>query len=168
MTAQHIAQEFIDHSRKRFTEYRMLAEKGMAQIDDRAFFQQPSTESNSISLIVKHMAGNLASRWTDFLTTDGEKPSRTRDNEFLIEPTDSRASLMERWTSGYQILDTTLASLQPDDLTSLIAIRGEKLMVIDAILRALSHSAGHCGQIIFLSKMFADKQWVTLSIPRKK
>ncbi len=168
MSVQHIAQEFIDHSRKRFREYRILAEKGMAQIDDRAFFQQPSAESNSIALIVKHMGGNLVSRWTDFLTTDGEKPSRMRDTEFLIEPTDSRASLMERWTSGYQTLDATLASLKSDDLASLITIRGEKLMVIDAVLRALTHSAGHCGQIIFLSKMFADEKWVTLSIPRKK
>ncbi len=168
MPVQNLSQDFINNSRKRFTEYRILAEMGMAQIDDRAFFLQPSTESNSIALIVKHMAGNLASRWTDFLATDGEKPSRMRDNEFLIELTDSRVSLMERWTSGYQILDTTLASLQPDDLSSLIAIRGEKLMVMDAILRALSHSAGHCGQIIFLSKMFADEKWVTLSIPRKK
>lgn len=168
MSSQSLAEEFINDTRKRFTEYRIFAEKGMAQIDDRAFFMQPSSESNSIALIVKHMAGNLKSRWTDFLTTDGEKPDRTRDNEFLIEPTDTRESLMQRWSTGYQILDSTLAALKPDDLSRFITIRGEKLPVVDAILRALSHSAGHCGQIVYLSKMFADEKWVTLSIPRKK
>lgn len=168
MHTQNLSREFIGNARKRFTEYRELAEKGMAQIDDRAFFQTPSEESNSIALIVKHMAGNLKSRWTDFLTTDGEKPDRGRDNEFLIESTDSRESLMQRWSAGYQILDNTLASLQSDDLNSFITIRGQKLVVMDAILRALSHSAAHCGQIIFVAKMFADEKWTTLSIPKKK
>lgn len=163
-----VAELFIARTRQEFTDYRQLAERGMAQIDDTAFFHQPNAESNSIALIVKHMAGNLNSRWTDFLTTDGEKPDRGRDNEFVVLRGDTRATIMARWSHGFAILNATLVSLKADDLVKTVRIRGQELGVMDAVQRAFAHAASHCGQIIYLSKWLANEKWETLSIPRLK
>ncbi len=146
--------------------YKSLADKSMARVSDHDFFRQLDPESNSIALIVKHVAGNLRSRWQDFLTTDGEKPDRHRDAEFEITPADSRATLQEFWESGWQTALTALASLTVADLGRTVIIRREPHPVVVAINRNLAHSAHHAGQIVLLAKHFAAAQWESLSIPR--
>src|SRR5262249_14656221 len=121
--------------------------------------------SNSIALIIKHVAGNLTSRWTDFLTTDGEKPTRDRDSEFVIGPEDSRAHLLARWETGWAILFQTLGSLQEADLLKDVRIRDEKHSVIQAVQRSLAHTAYHTGQIVYLSHLLKTEGWQWITIP---
>lgn len=146
-------------------DYKKLAEDAMAQVDDAHFFAPLGDEENSIALIVKHMAGNLRSRWTDFLTTDGEKPDRDRDAEFEIHG-DQRAALLEAWERGWATFLGTLQSLSPDDLARTVHIRGEPHTVIRAVDRAVAHACYHVGQIVLLARHFAGAEWRTLSIPR--
>jgi hypothetical protein len=138
----------------------------MEQADAAAFFRTLGTESNSVAILAQHMAGNLRSRFTEFLTSDGEKPDRHRDREFEMTPATSRADLMARWTAGWQVLFEAIAPLSDADLDRTVLIRGEPHTVHRALLRSLAHMALHTGQIIQLTKHWAGPAWVTLSIPR--
>lgn len=159
---------YLDDSKARFKEMKGLAEKAIAQIGDEDFLRIVVEESNSVATIVKHISGNLRSRWTDFLTTDGEKTDRNRDGEFESESEDTRDGLMKRWDASWKILFDTLASLRESDLTKTVTIRGQEHKVVEAINRQLTHYGYHVGQIVFLAKFFASSNWQTLSIPRKK
>jgi hypothetical protein len=148
-----------------FRTCKTFAERGMGQVSDSEFFMQIDAESNSIAILVKHIAGNLHSRWRDFLTTDGEKEDRHRDTEFeLIE--DTRESLMSFWETGWQTLFDAIEPLTPDDLSQKVTIRGEPHTVVEAINRQMAHYPMHIGQIIFLSKHLRSTEWKTLSVPR--
>ena len=151
---------------ERFKSLRRTAERAAAQVDDRAFFAAPDAETNSIAINLKHVGGNLRSRFTDFLTTDGEKPDRDRDGEFVIAPGETRADVEAAWARGWTVLEDTLASLTPDDLLRTIHVRGEAQTVISALNRHVAHIAGHVGQVTLLAKHYAGDAWQTLSIPR--
>lgn len=157
---------YLAHAVTYFEAVRRRAEQALAQVDDERFFRRLDPESNSLALIVKHLAGNLASRWTDFLTTDGEKPTRRRDAEFEDEAADARSSLMQSWDEGWTTLLATLRSLTPADLDRDVRIRGEPLSVLDAIERQKEHYAYHAGQVVFLAKHLMGADWRNLSIPR--
>ncbi|MCI0615171.1 DUF1572 domain-containing protein [bacterium] len=159
---------YLEDSIARFKEMKGLAEKAIAQIRDDDFLRIVVEESNSMATIVKHINGNLRSRWTDFLTTDGEKPDRNRDSEFEPETEDTRDSLMNRWEASWKILFNTLNSLKESDLTKTVTIRGQEHKVVEAINRQLTHYGYHVGQIVFLAKFFASSNWQTLSIPRRR
>ena len=150
-----------------FRSYKKLAEKAIEQVSDEEFFKAIDAESNSIATICKHIGGNLRSRWTDFLTTDGEKADRNRDAEFVSE-NDSRESVMRIWENGFQILFAALESLSAEDLGKTVQIRGEDYTVVKAINRAALHTASHIGQIQFLAKHLRVADWETLSIPKNK
>jgi len=166
MTHPELGRHLLDDVQLTFRKLRRQAEDALAQVDDAAFFRVLDPESNSLALIVKHVAGNQRSRWTDFLTSDGEKPDRHRDTEFEQTDDDGRDALMARWNAGWDLLAATLAALGPDDLTRPVTIRGEPHTVLQAIDRQLVHYAQHVGQIVFLAKHLAGPAWKTLSIPR--
>jgi hypothetical protein len=151
-----------------FKTLKSLADKAMAQLDDTQFFHLLDKESNSIALIVKHMAGNMVSRWTNFLTTDGEKSTRMRDTEFKVYDTDNRQLLMDRWKSGWKICLDTVSSLTPEDIEKMITIRSQPYKVYAAINRQLTHYGAHVGQIILLAKHYKGSNWETLSVARGK
>ncbi|HSF03056.1 MAG TPA: DUF1572 family protein, partial [Solirubrobacterales bacterium] len=136
------------------------------QVDDTQFFHTPAPDANSIAVIMKHVGGNLRSRWTDFLTTDGEKPDRDRDSEFETGAADTRASISARWEEGWRLQFSAIQGLSPADLSRTVAIRGEPHTVLQAIQRQLTHYAYHVGQIVFLARHFAGPRWRSLSIPR--
>ena len=152
---------------REFTNQRHLAERAMQQMDDEEFFRALGDEENSVAIIAKHVGGNLRSRWTDFLTTDGEKPGRDRDGEFETQA-ESRQTIMKVWEQGFGALENTLRSLTPSDLTATIKIRGEELSAVRALNRSLAHTAQHVGQIILLAKHLRGSEWRTLSIPRTR
>ena len=162
-----IEQHYIDDSLFQLRKLKAQADKAMAQIDDAQFCATLDPDANSIALIVKHVAGNMRSRWTDFLTSDGEKPDRNRDAEFEREGGDTRASLIARWDAGWELLFATLASLQPADIGRTVTIRGEPHTVLQAINRQVSHYSAHVGQIVLLAKHYAGPKWQTLSIPKR-
>ena len=164
--ADSTAASYLDEAFRAFRGYKRMADGALNQLDDREFFHVPDTESNSVALIVKHMAGNLRSRWTDFYASDGEKPDRHRDTEFEKAEADTRESLMELWESGWATLFEIVDSMKPDDLTRTVTIRDEPHSVIKAVNRQLAHYAYHVGQIVFLAKHFAGERWQSLSIPR--
>jgi hypothetical protein len=148
-----------------FRNYKKLSERAIEQVSDEEFFATLDAESNSIAIIVKHIAGNMHSRWRDFLTTDGEKPDRNRDTEFqLIE--DTRESLMKFWETGWQTLFANIEPLTEEDFARTITIRGEPHTIVEAINRQLTHYSYHIGQIVFLAKHFRSAEWKTLSVPR--
>ena len=147
--------------------YKKLAERAMDQVADEHLFTVLDPEANSIAIIVKHMTGNMCSRWTDFLTTDGEKPDRNRDSEF-VDPPATRAALMADWEAGWARVFETLESLCDDDLARTVTIRGEPHSVMQAINRQLAHYPHHVGQIVLLAKHFAGDRWQSLSVPRNK
>ena len=150
-----------------FRNYKKLAERAIEQVSDEEFFAAIDEEANSIALIVKHIAGNLRSRWTDFLTTDGEKPDRNRDTEFeLID--DTRDRLMNFWEAGWQTLFEAIEPLTLDDFARTITIRGEPHSVVEAINRQLTHYTYHIGQIVLLAKHFRSAEWMTLSVPKNR
>jgi len=161
---------YLDDVRTQFRRLKKLAEDALAQVSDEELLVSLDDESNSLAVIMKHMAGNLRSRFTDFLTTDGEKPDRNRDGEFEIDRHPGRAAIMADWESGWQRLFATLDEgvLGPDDLLKDVYVRGEKLSVIQALDRQMTHHAYHVGQIVFLAKHFRSRAWKTLSIPRKR
>jgi hypothetical protein len=134
-------------------------------VSDEDFFRKPAEFSNSIAAIIKHVAGNLASRWTDFLTTDGDKPWRNRDMEFVITDNDTRSSLIQAWDAGWKNLLETLVELGEDDLQKRIMIRGEEHSVLQAIHRSLTHTAYHTGQIVYLCRMLQKGGWEWITIP---
>ena len=164
---EQILQDFLDESISAFRNYKKLAEKAMEQISDEEFFKTIDSEANSIATIAKHIGGNLRSRWTDFLTSDGEKPDRNRDSEFVTE-TDTRESLTEFWGNGWNALFEALQSLTIEDLGKTVQIRGEDFTVVKAINRAAMHTASHIGQIMLLAKHFRSTEWETLSVPKNK
>src|SRR5581483_2788819 len=148
-----------------FRYYKGLAERAMAQVADDQLFTALDEEMNSIAIIVKHMAGNMRSRWTDFLTTDGEKPDRNRDSEFVDAPA-NREALLSLWEQGWQYLFGALEPLSEEDLQRTVRIRGEAHSVMQAINRQVAHYSYHCGQIVFLAKHFKASDWQSLSVPR--
>jgi len=144
-----------------------LAERAIAQLSDEQLHASLHPETNSVAVIMKHVAGNLLSRWTDLLTTDGEKPWRNRDDEF-VDTFASRQEILDYWNSGWKCFVDTIDALQPADLDATITIRGESLSVALAIARSLSHCGYHVGQIVLISRILAGDQWQTLTIPRSK
>jgi len=150
-----------------FRNYKKMAERAMDQVSDNEFFSAIDAEANSIAVVVKHIAGNLVSRWTDFLTADGEKPTRDRDTEFEIAD-DSRLSLMEFWEQGWQTLFENLEPLTLEDFSKTVTIRGQPHTVVKAINRQLTHYSYHIGQIVLLAKHFRSSEWKTLSVPKHK
>jgi hypothetical protein len=163
-----IAAHYLDDVRRQFVKLKAQAERAMAQVGDDDFFRTPDPESNNIAIVVKHVAGNMRSRWTEFLTTDGEKPDRNRDAEFLVEPGDTRPRIMERWEAGWTLVFDALAALTPEHLARTVRVRGEAHTVLEAINRQMTHYAAHVGQIVYLAKHWAGPRWQTLSIPRGK
>lgn len=162
------SQHYLDDAIKTFRDYKKLAERAFAQISDADFFRTLDEESNSIAVIMKHMAGNMLSRWTDFLTTDGEKPDRNRDMEFVMLPGTSKSDMLAYWERGWSCVFDAVEPLQPDDLMRTVKIRGHEHTVMQAINRQLTHYAYHVGQIIYLAKHFKSSDWQSLSIPRKR
>ena len=157
---------YIESVKKQFTQYKSLGEKAMDQIPDNRFAWQFNPETNSIATNVKHMAGNMLSRFTDFFTSDGEKTWRNRDGEFENEEM-TREQLMAYWNKGWNCLFQVLNLLTPEDISRIVLIRNEKHSVMEAINRQLTHYAYHVGQIVYISKMIMDSQWKSLTIPRK-
>ena len=148
-----------------FRKHKELAGKAFRQVEDQDFFKKPGEHSNSIAIIIKHVAGNLASRWTDFLTTDGDKSWRDRDVEFVIGPEDTRSSLFAAWETGWTALLQTLSNLQEEDLLKKVTIRREEHTVFQAIHRSLTHTAYHVGQIVYLSRLVTKEGWEWITIP---
>ena len=156
---------FLDSSKKLFLYYKSLGEKAMNQINDDMLFFEPTSGINSIAIIVRHLQGNMKSRWTDFLTSDGEKPWRNRDEEFEEFVTD-RTKLMLLWEEGWKCLFDALDNLSPEDLNKEITIRNQAQSVMDAIQRQIAHYAYHVGQIVYISKIHKGDDWQSLSIPK--
>ena len=156
--------EFLAVAVAEFERYKLMAEKALEQLDDGDFRYAPDEESNSVHIIVKHMAGNMRSRWTDFLTTDGEKPGRHRDGEFVEE--EGRVQIMEAWDAGWARLFDTLAGLKDADLLETVYIRSQPQSVLSAIARQLTHYAHHVGQIAYIGKHLKGSEWKSLSIPK--
>lgn len=156
---------FLQAAIKQFRQYQQLAENAFLQLTDSQLFIAVNEESNPVAVIVKHMRGNMLSRWTDFLTTDGEKDWRERDAEFENDLF-TREEMMQKWEEGWSCLFAALQSLDSQDLERKVTIRSQPLTVTDAIVRQLTHYAYHIGQIVYLAKMFSNDQWKSLSIPR--
>jgi Protein of unknown function (DUF1572) len=159
---------YIDDVRDQFRKLKKLAEGALAQVSNDQLHATIDDESNSIAIIMKHEAGNLRSRFTDFLTTDGEKPDRNRDGEFEIDVPPDRASVMADWERGWAVLFAALDALKNDDLLRDVYIRGERHSVIQALDRQMTHHAYHVGQIVFLAKHLNSSTWKTLTIPRRR
>ena len=164
---QTIGRDFLLNSIQEFDKLKKLADKAMAQLEPKNYHWQPDNESNSIAIIIKHLSGNMISRWTDFLTTDGEKPNRHRDNEF-IDDIDSVEGLTQAWERGWDCFFNTLSALREDDLLKIVTIRNEPHTVIKAIQRQLAHYGNHVGQIVWIAKHLKCDVWQTLSMPRRK
>jgi len=162
------AAHYLDEVRRQFRGYKRLGEGAMSQLKDEELFATIDPESNSVAILVKHLSGNMRSRFTDLLTTDGEKPNRNRDQEFEITPETSRAEVMHWWEEGWERVFSTIASLKPNDLLHTVTVRGEPHTVLQAINRQLAHYSAHVAQIIFLAKHLRSSEWKTLSIPRGK
>src|SRR5215467_2855453 len=158
---------YLEDSLSLFHYYKKLAERAMEQVSDEQLFQVLDEEMNSIAIIVKHMAGNMRSRWTDFLNTDGEKPDRNRDSEFVTPP-QNRAELLRMWDAGWKCVFAALEPLSEQDLKRKVTIRGEEHSVMQAVNRQIAHYAYHVGQIVFLAKHSAGANWKALTIPKKK
>ena len=165
---ESLAEHYLKDALQTFRDYKKLAEKALAQIEGEEFFVTLDEESNSIAVIIKHMAGNMISRWTDFLTTDGEKPDRHRDMEFVITKGTTRDELLAYWERGWACVFSAVEPLRAGDFDRKVLIRGEEHSIIEAVNRQLTHYAYHIGQLIFLAKHFRSAQWQSLSIPRNK
>lgn len=159
--------DFLPYSIKIFKQYKSYGEKAMAQIPDASLFAIRNERCNSIAIIIQHLSGNMISRWTDFLSTDGEKSWRDRDGEFELH-TESREALMKNWEDGWACTLQCLESLTEQDLQKTVSIRNENHTVMEAIMRQIAHYANHVGQIIHIAKEYSDEQWVSLTIPKKK
>jgi hypothetical protein len=163
-----LAQHYLDDALQKFRDYKQLAEGAFAQICDEDFFKTIDEETNSIAVNMKHMAGNMISRWTDFLTTDGEKPERDRDIEFVMLPGTTKEDMLAYWEQGWKCVFDAVERLQADDLLRTIMIRGQEYTVVQAINRQLAHYAYHTGQIVYLAKHFRAAEWQSLSVPRDR
>lgn len=166
--SDNLAKHFLEDAIKTFRDYKQLADKSFAQVTDDEFFVSLDQESNSIAVIIKHMAGNMLSRWTDFLTSDGEKEWRNRDMEFVITRETTRDELLARWEEGWRVVFDAVEPLRPEDVERKVFIRGQEHTVMMAINRQLTHYAYHIGQIVFLAKHFRSTEWNSLSIPRNR
>src|SRR6266550_6740717 len=165
---QSLAQHYLDDAMSSFRAYKKLAEKALDQLKDDEYFVVLDAEANSVAAIMKHIAGNMLSRWTDFLTSDGEKPDRNRDMEFVIAPETTKEDMRAYWDRGWQCLFSALEPLQAEDFDKKVLIRGEEHTIVQAINRQLTHYAYHIGQIAFLAKHFRSAEWQSLSIPRNR
>jgi hypothetical protein len=163
-----IEQQYIDDAVGQLKRLKESADKSIAQVTDAQLFDTLDPEANSIALIMKHVAGNMRSRWTDFLTADGEKPDRQRDGEFEREGRDTRERLVAEWESAWALTLGTIGSLTPEDLSKSVRIRNQPLSVVHAINRQMTHYAEHVGQIVLLAKHYAGDKWQTLSVPKRK
>jgi len=166
--SSEVSKHYLEEVRRQFEGYKRLGEGALNQLKDEDFFVTIDAESNSIAIIAKHVTGNMRSRFTDFLTTDGEKPDRHRDQEFELTPKTTRADVMSWWDKNWPIVFSALDSLKPEDLMRTVTIRNEPHTVLQAINRQLAHYALHIGQIVFLAKHLRSDEWKTLSIARGK
>jgi hypothetical protein len=164
--SDEVSQHYLDEARRQFRGHKRMGEAAMAQLKDEDFFVTLDPESNSVAILVKHLAGNMRSRFTDFLASDGEKPDRFRDREFEVTRSTTRAEVMKWWEDGWAIVLGAIESLQPEDVMRTVTIRGESHTVLQAINRQIAHYAQHTGQIVFLAKHLRSSEWKTLSIPR--
>jgi len=160
-----IEQAFLESISRNFQSQKRSADKAIVQLSDEQLRVPLDENTNSVAVIMKHVGGNLVSRFTDFLTTDGDKPNRNRDGEF-IDDFANREAILQHWERGWKVLFETLASLKADDLTKTITIRREPHTVIDALQRALAHCGYHAGQIVQLARYLAKEKWTTITIPR--
>jgi len=165
--ATSLGAAYLETVIKRLKYYKQLADKTFEQLSDSELHHTPNEASNSIAVIVQHMSGNMLSRWTDFLTSDGEKEWRNRDDEFDVHSY-SKKQILEMWEQGWTCMLDTLTSLKEGDLLKTVQIRKEPLLVIDAINRQLAHYPYHIGQIIYAGKLIKNEQWKNLSIPKGK
>ena len=165
---ESLGQHYLEDSIASLRAYKKLADKAIDQLKEEEFFVTLDTEANSIAVIMKHMAGNMFSRWTDFLTSDGEKPNRNRDMEFIIDAKAGKDGVIAYWEKGWQRVFDALEPLTAEDLGRKVMIRGEEHTVVQAINRQLMHYANHIGQIVFLAKHFRSAEWQSLSIPRNR
>lgn len=162
-----LGKHYLDEARRQFRGHKRLAEGALAQLSDEQMLQTPDDESNSIAIMMRHINGNQRSRFTDFLTSDGEKPTRNRDQEFE-PPAQSRHEIMAVWEASWEVVFNALDSLTPGDLVKVVTVRGEPLTVLQAINRQVAHYAYHVGQIVFLAKHWKGAEWRSLSIPKGK
>ncbi len=161
-----IGAKYIDEVFRSLRGHKRLADDAIAQLSDQQFFAVPDAESNSVAIMVKHMAGNMRSRFTDFLTSDGEKPDRNRDQEFITASDATRAQIMESWERYWQLVFDTLNGLSTEDLLRQVTIRSEPHSVLQAINRQVAHYSYHVGQIVFLAKHWKGAAWKNLSVPK--
>jgi len=161
-----LGKHYLENSIGEFRLLKKQGERAMEQLADEQFFVTLDAESNSVAVIVKHLAGNMRSRWVDFLTSDGEKTDRFRDQEFILDANTSQEQVMAWWEQGWQHVFTALEPLQPEDALRSVIIRQEPHTVVQAINRQLTHYATHVGQIVFLAKHLKSAEWKTLSVPR--
>jgi hypothetical protein len=168
MSSDAIVQNYFEDSISALQACKKLADKAIAQVKDEEFFIMLDEEANSVAVIMKHMAGNMFSRWTDFLTSDGEKPDRNRDMEFVIEANTSKDDVIAYWERGWARVFEALEPLKLEDFEKTVTIRGETHTIVEAINRQLMHYSYHVGQIVFLAKHFRSNEWNSLSIPRNK
>jgi hypothetical protein len=162
----NLAQHYLENVIAEFRSLKKMGDRAMEQLDDEHFFVTLDAESNSVAVIVKHLAGNMRSRWVDFLTSDGEKPDRHRDQEFIVDANTKRAEVIEWWELGWRYVFDAIEPLRPEDVTRTVTIRQEPHTVLQAINRQLGHYAAHVGQIVFLAKHLKSAEWKTLSVPR--
>jgi len=163
-----VATAYLEEALRSLRGHKRLAEGAMAQVTDEEFFRQLDPEANSIAILVKHMAGNMRSRFADFLTTDGEKPDRERDQEFLLDAGTTRAEVMRWWEAGWTCVFAAIQPLRSEDLVRTVTIRSDPHSVLMAIHRQVAHYAYHVGQIVLLAKHMRGAEWKSLSIPRGK
>jgi hypothetical protein len=163
-----LASHYLDEARRQFRGHKRLTEGAIAQINDEQLFVTLDPEANSVAIIIKHLAGNMRSRFVDFLTSDGEKPDRHRDREFELSPQTTRAEVMQWWEEGWGHVFSAIDTLKPEDLSRTLFIRAEPHSVLQAINRQIAHYAYHCGQIVFLAKHLCSTEWKSLSVPRGK
>ncbi len=157
---------YLDEAFRSLRGYKRLADAAIAQLNEEQFFAAPDAESSSIAVIVKHIAGNMRSRFTGFLTTDGEKPDRNRDSEFVMATDAKRDEVLAIWEQNWELVFQTVNSLEPEDLGRTITIRGESHSVLQAINRQVTHYAYHVGQIVYLAKHWKGAEWKSLSVPK--
>ena len=163
-----VASHYLEEAERQFRGHKRMAEGAMTQLRDQDFFVTLDPESNSVAILVKHLAGNMRSRFTDFLTSDGEKPDRFRDREFELSPATTRADVMKWWEEGWACVFAAIESLKPEDVMRTVTVRGQPHTVLQAVNRQIAHYAQHTGQIVFLAKHLRSNDWKTLSIPRGK
>jgi hypothetical protein len=166
LSSSEIGALYIDEAFRSLRGHKRLADDAIAQLSNEQFFAVPDSESNSVAIMVKHMAGNMRSRFSDFLTSDGEKSDRNRDQEFLMNADAKREEILAVWEKYWQLVFDTLNGISPEDLERTVTIRGEPHTVLRAINRQVAHYAYHVGQIVFLAKHWKGAQWKTLSVPR--